>query len=377
MVKSVTTVCSEIYDEVRKLAPRLLRPRGSLRVNPDVARALRGDEATVLKELCALLGHERRGAGRPAAAPGAVRRGAAVSEAERDRRRSRPTSRPSRRHLRARRGVEHILSPRDFALARGLVRGGRAPGHRARAHGPRLRARPADGDVLASCRRRVEELAAAGPGQHAARAPAGARPFPRWRSCCAPCSSSSEGGAPRRAPSTAARARSARSQDLARRGLAAQLGLRARASCARSTTSWRPLPSGRALARAGGGVPEETAHATSATAARSTSRPRGGDGSALPSARPGDAAATAGRRRLKQPVPASSRRGRATKRTPSERRRLRWTRPDARPSSEMRPRAPTTRCHGTLASRRPIRPRAPSPTARAPRGTPTSAATWP
>jgi ribonuclease G len=58
MVKSVTTVCSEIYDEVRKLAPHFSGNTVSLRVNPDVARALRGDESTVLKELCALLGHD-------------------------------------------------------------------------------------------------------------------------------------------------------------------------------------------------------------------------------------------------------------------------------------------------------------------------------
>jgi ribonuclease G len=58
MVKSVATVCSEIYDEVRKLAPHFSGGAVSLRVNPDVARALRGDEAAVLKELCALLGHD-------------------------------------------------------------------------------------------------------------------------------------------------------------------------------------------------------------------------------------------------------------------------------------------------------------------------------
>jgi ribonuclease G len=58
MVKSVTTVCSEIYDEVRKLAPHFSGHAVSLRVNPDVARALRGEEAAVLKELCSLLGHD-------------------------------------------------------------------------------------------------------------------------------------------------------------------------------------------------------------------------------------------------------------------------------------------------------------------------------
>jgi ribonuclease G len=58
MVKSVTTVCSEIYDEVRKLAPHLSGNAVSLRVSPDVAQALRGEEAAVLKELCAVVGHD-------------------------------------------------------------------------------------------------------------------------------------------------------------------------------------------------------------------------------------------------------------------------------------------------------------------------------
>ena len=58
MVKSVATVCSEIYDEVRKLAPHFSGKGLSLRVNPEVARAMRGEEAAVLKDLCALLGHE-------------------------------------------------------------------------------------------------------------------------------------------------------------------------------------------------------------------------------------------------------------------------------------------------------------------------------
>ena len=58
MVKSVTTVCSEIYDEVRKLAPHFSGHAVSLRVSPDVARALRSEEAAVLKEVCSLLGHD-------------------------------------------------------------------------------------------------------------------------------------------------------------------------------------------------------------------------------------------------------------------------------------------------------------------------------
>jgi ribonuclease G len=57
-VKSVSTVCSEIYDEVRKLAPDLQGQALVLRVNPEIARALEGDEAPVLKGLQALTGGE-------------------------------------------------------------------------------------------------------------------------------------------------------------------------------------------------------------------------------------------------------------------------------------------------------------------------------
>jgi ribonuclease G len=57
-VKAVATVCSEIYDEVKKLAPDMRGRRLVLRVNPGVARALDGDEATVLKSLAALTGGE-------------------------------------------------------------------------------------------------------------------------------------------------------------------------------------------------------------------------------------------------------------------------------------------------------------------------------
>ena len=45
MIKSVATVCSEIYEEVKKLLPEVQGQRLVLRVNPDVARALAGDEA--------------------------------------------------------------------------------------------------------------------------------------------------------------------------------------------------------------------------------------------------------------------------------------------------------------------------------------------
>jgi len=55
-VKSGATVCSEIYDEVKKLAPDMRGQKLVLRVNPEVARALAGDEAPVLKSLASLTG---------------------------------------------------------------------------------------------------------------------------------------------------------------------------------------------------------------------------------------------------------------------------------------------------------------------------------
>ncbi len=58
MIKSVATVCSEIYDEVRKLAPDMRGQRLLLRVNPEVARALASNEAGMLRELAGLVDHE-------------------------------------------------------------------------------------------------------------------------------------------------------------------------------------------------------------------------------------------------------------------------------------------------------------------------------
>jgi ribonuclease G len=55
-VKSVSTVCTEIYDEVRKLAPDMRGQRLVLRVNPEVARAFAGPEAAVLRTLSDLVG---------------------------------------------------------------------------------------------------------------------------------------------------------------------------------------------------------------------------------------------------------------------------------------------------------------------------------
>jgi ribonuclease G len=64
-VKSVSTVCSEIYDEVRKLAADMRGRRLVLRVNPEVARALGGSEAGVLRSLSELVGGDIAVQGEP------------------------------------------------------------------------------------------------------------------------------------------------------------------------------------------------------------------------------------------------------------------------------------------------------------------------
>ena len=73
-------------------------------------------------------------------------------------------------HLRARRGVEHILSPRDFAIARGWHTAG-VPLATVLVGMDRAFDDTADVTSLAFCRRRVEQLAVAGPA-------AGTRPAP-------------------------------------------------------------------------------------------------------------------------------------------------------------------------------------------------------
>jgi ribonuclease G len=55
-VKSVSTVCAEIYEEVRKIAADIRGQRLVLRVNPEVARALSGPQAAVLRGLSDLVG---------------------------------------------------------------------------------------------------------------------------------------------------------------------------------------------------------------------------------------------------------------------------------------------------------------------------------
>jgi ribonuclease G len=58
MIKSVATVCVEIYEEVKKLAADVRGQKLVLRVNPDVARALAGEEAAVMNDLAALVSDE-------------------------------------------------------------------------------------------------------------------------------------------------------------------------------------------------------------------------------------------------------------------------------------------------------------------------------
>ena len=77
MIKSVATVCSEIYDEVRKLAADMRGQDARCGSTPRWRARWRGEEACVLRDLSALRGPRDHGAGRSAAPPGAVRRGAA------------------------------------------------------------------------------------------------------------------------------------------------------------------------------------------------------------------------------------------------------------------------------------------------------------
>jgi ribonuclease G len=60
MIKSATTVCSEIFDEVKKLAPEMRGLGLMLKVNPEVARALGEEEAALLKDLAGIVGAEIR-----------------------------------------------------------------------------------------------------------------------------------------------------------------------------------------------------------------------------------------------------------------------------------------------------------------------------
>ncbi len=56
MIKSVATICYEILNEVKKQALFLEGPEVILRVNPDVAAALKDGEKEVFKEMQMFLG---------------------------------------------------------------------------------------------------------------------------------------------------------------------------------------------------------------------------------------------------------------------------------------------------------------------------------
>ena len=51
MVKSVPTICYEIAAEARKMAGELDSPNITLRVHPEIAKALKTREANLIEEL--------------------------------------------------------------------------------------------------------------------------------------------------------------------------------------------------------------------------------------------------------------------------------------------------------------------------------------
>jgi ribonuclease G len=58
VIKSTSTICYEILDEVRKVGPELDGAGVVLRVNPEIARALQDEESGVLRELRETIGKE-------------------------------------------------------------------------------------------------------------------------------------------------------------------------------------------------------------------------------------------------------------------------------------------------------------------------------
>ena len=56
MIKSVQTVCNEIYVEMRKMSRNLERHDVMLRVNPEVVKALKANSARWLQEMEELTG---------------------------------------------------------------------------------------------------------------------------------------------------------------------------------------------------------------------------------------------------------------------------------------------------------------------------------
>jgi ribonuclease G len=58
VIKSSSTICYEILAEIKKLGPDLDGHAIVLRVNPDIARALKEEESAVLRDLRVSLGKE-------------------------------------------------------------------------------------------------------------------------------------------------------------------------------------------------------------------------------------------------------------------------------------------------------------------------------
>jgi ribonuclease G len=58
VIKSSSTICYEILSEVRKIGADLNGHRLMLRVNPDIARALKEEESAVVKDLRQTLGKD-------------------------------------------------------------------------------------------------------------------------------------------------------------------------------------------------------------------------------------------------------------------------------------------------------------------------------
>jgi Ribonuclease G/E len=58
VIKSSATICYEILSEIRKIAPDLNGHHLLIRVNPDIARALKAEENAVLRDLRQSLGRE-------------------------------------------------------------------------------------------------------------------------------------------------------------------------------------------------------------------------------------------------------------------------------------------------------------------------------
>ena len=72
-MKSVNTICNEIYVEMRKISKHLEHSDVMLRVNPEVAKALKANNARLLNEMEELTKKTDHREVRSGAAPGAVR----------------------------------------------------------------------------------------------------------------------------------------------------------------------------------------------------------------------------------------------------------------------------------------------------------------